>query len=369
VEESIPSRFEPVRITREDIREVQEGSNPYRVKLRADYLAGQMEYNSSGYFRSYATIMGMDIMGDYRFLINFDMTSVNSFDDINGQLAFNYMKKRYTLGAFVYTWKDYYFSDVSSFYDYSEQYTGGAVSLTYPLSEKDRLEGAAHIYQKKVEFLHLPVSDEAMAYTTQLAFVRDSSRWWGYYHPVSGYRLRLSYEQSYPVGASMEYGLGMADLRAYLKISRRMSLAQRLVYGESWGEDALPFKLGGISTVRGFDYQDLQGEKILLYNAEFRFPLVDYLLLAVPGFGFPNIRGVLFYDMAYVGSRDAEIRLFDNDKERLSFAPDVYGSYGLGLRYYLPGLFNLKFDWAWKTDLAHTLSDKAVFHFGISSDF
>lgn len=369
VEESIPSRFEPVRITREDIREVQEGSNPYRVKLRADYLAGQMEYNSSGYFRSYATIMGMDIMGDYRFLINFDMTSVNSFDDINGQLAFNYMKKRYTLGAFVYTWKDYYFSDVSSFYDYSEQYTGGAVSLTYPLSEKDRLEGAAHIYQKKVEFLHLPVSDEAMAYTTQLAFVRDSSRWWGYYHPVSGYRLRLSYEQSYPVGASMEYGLGMADLRAYLKISRRMSLAQRLVYGESWGEDALPFKLGGISTVRGFDYQDLQGEKILLYNAEFRFPLVDYLLLAVPGFGFPNIRGVLFYDMAYVGSRDAEIRLFDNDKERLSFAPDVHGSYGLGLRYYLPGLFNLKFDWAWKTDLAHTLSDKAVFHFGISSDF
>ncbi len=369
VEESIPSRFEPVHISQEDVKEVEKGARPYRVKLRADYLAGQMEYNSSGYFRSYATVMGMDIMGDYRFQINLDMTSVNSFDDINGQLAFNYLKKRYTLGAFVYTWKDYYFSDVSVFYDYSEQYTGGAVSLTYPLSEKDRIEGAAHIYQKKVEFLHLPVSSEAMAYTTQLAFVRDSSRWWGYYHPLSGYRFRLSYEQSYPLGTSMQYGLGMADLRAYLKISRRMSLAQRLVYGESWGRDALLFKMGGINTVRGYDYQDLQGETVLLYNAEFRFPLVDYLLLALPGFGFPNIRGLLFYDMAYVGPRNGEIKLFDNDKQRLAYGPDVYGSYGLGLRYYLPGLFNLKFDWAWKTDLAHTLSDQAVFHFGISSDF
>ncbi|HHH84573.1 MAG TPA: hypothetical protein ENL15_01310, partial [Firmicutes bacterium] len=303
------------------------------------------------------------------FQINFDMTSVNSFDDINGQLAFNYLKKRYTLGAFIYTWKDYYFSDVSIAYDYSEQYIGGAVSLTYPFSVKNRLEGAAHVYRKKVEFLHLPVSDEAMAYTTQLAFIRDSSRWWGYYHPLSGYRFRLSYEQSYHIGPSMQYGIGMVDFRAYLKVSRRMSLAQRLVYGESWGKDALLFKLGGINTVRGYDYQDLQGETMLMYNAEFRFPLVDYLLLALPGFGFPNIRGLFFYDMAYVGPRDSDIKLFDNDKERLAFGPDVYGCYGLGLRYYLPGLFNLKFDWAWKTDLAHTLSDKAVFHFGISSDF
>ncbi|HDS03598.1 MAG TPA: hypothetical protein ENN72_07835 [Firmicutes bacterium] len=370
VEMDIPESFEPVMISEEDTAAVIEGGKPYRPKLKADFVTGQMEYFSSGYFRTYATLTGMDIMGDYRFQVHLDMTRIESFDDINGQIAFNYLKKRYSLGVFFYLWKDYYFSDFSLLYDYSEHYIGGAASVSYPLSQKDRVEGAVHVYRKTLKFMHIPITNSAMAYTTQLAYVRDSSRSWGYYHPLSGYRFRFSYEQSYPLGESLNYGMALGDFRSYLRISRRISLAQRVIYGESWGGNALPFKMGGINTLRGYDYQDLQGEKILLYNGELRFPLVDYILLAIPGFGLPEIRGLLFYDMAYVGPRDGDIRLFTKNEEgEKAFGPDVYGSYGLGLRYNFSGLLNLKFDWAWKTHLDTKLNDKAVFQFGISSDF
>lgn len=86
------------------------------------------------------------------------------------------------------------------------------------------------------------------------------------------------------------------------------------------------FYLGGINSVRGYDWQDINagknsegkirgGEKFVQFNAELNFPLLADVGLA----------GVLFYDMGDVFSTDEDI----------SFK-ELYSSYGAGIRWYSP---------------------------------
>jgi len=86
------------------------------------------------------------------------------------------------------------------------------------------------------------------------------------------------------------------------------------------------FYLGGINSVRGYDWQDINagknsegkirgGEKSIQFNAELNFPLLADVGLA----------GVIFYDMGDVFSTDEDIS-FD----------ELYSSYGAGIRWYSP---------------------------------
>ncbi len=364
VDESIPSRYEIYEVSEGAVQAVKDASAPYKVKMKADLVGGSLQYDTGGYFRSYTTVTGMDIMGDYRFLILADLTSVQDFEDINMQLSFEYRKKRYMLNAAVYSFNEYFESDVSMFLDYYERYTGGMISASYPLSEKDRVECAVNIYSRRTSYFNLYYDYSDMAYTTLLSLVRDSSRSWGYFHPLSGHRFRLTYEQSYPVSDSLKFGSLVADLRKYWKISSRMSLAFRCVGGESWGEDKNSFKIGGVDTVRGYDYEEIEGNRILFFNGELRFPVVDIVMFSIKGFSLPYIRGIFFGDLAFAGSSEDKLIFFNNGYA----GENTYGAAGFGLRLYLGSLLNLKTDWAYRLD-GDRLEGRPVFHFGISQDF
>jgi len=86
------------------------------------------------------------------------------------------------------------------------------------------------------------------------------------------------------------------------------------------------FYLGGINSVRGYDWQDINatpegqteergGEKFVQFNAEITFPLVEEMKLV----------GVVFYDAGDVYNKDEDIK-FD----------DLYTSFGGGVRWYSP---------------------------------
>ncbi len=92
------------------------------------------------------------------------------------------------------------------------------------------------------------------------------------------------------------------------------------------------FYLGGIGSVRGYEWQDINatpegeneegekykergGEKFVQFNAEIIFPLVEDL----------NLAGVVFYDMGDVYEKNGDIAL-----------DDLYSSYGGGFRWYSP---------------------------------
>lgn len=353
------------------ISELKEKSVLYRPVLKPDYLTGSFEYNTSGYFRSYSTIMGTDMMGDYRFRLDFDMSSITSFDDINLQLQYNYLKHRIIWGGALFFWKNSYISRYNWRYDYSEQLAGGGVSALYPFSPKNAGEFALRIYQKTITFPYFEETERNMAFSIYGGFIHDATKWQGYYHPLSGYKMRLGSELTLPLTSdSLNYGTAFWDARKYLRISSRMSIAQRFVYGESWGDDAPLYKVGGINTVRGYSNESLQGTRMFLYNLEIRFPLTDYLQFSLP-FGIPPLRGLLFYDMAFTGMGSDPFQLFIQQNNKMYFGPNVKGSVGTGVRMYLGGFFHLKFDWAWKTDFANVYTDKdaTTFHFGIAQDF
>ncbi len=86
------------------------------------------------------------------------------------------------------------------------------------------------------------------------------------------------------------------------------------------------FYLGGINSVRGYDWQDINagknkdnkirgGEKFIQFNAELNFPLLDDV----------GLSGVVFYDTGDVFAKGED------------FAVDeLYSSYGAGIRWYSP---------------------------------
>jgi outer membrane protein assembly factor BamA len=85
-------------------------------------------------------------------------------------------------------------------------------------------------------------------------------------------------------------------------LSKRIIFAQRFVSRSAWGSDLQLFYLGGSWDLRGYDFREYAGKRILLINNELRFPLLDLLLVRFP-FGyidFPMFRGSFFVDAARV---------------------------------------------------------------------
>jgi outer membrane protein insertion porin family len=99
------------------------------------------------------------------------------------------------------------------------------------------------------------------------------------------------------------------------------------------------FRLGGMNTVRGFDYGSISpvdpetgdrigGEKMMVYNLEFRFPLLKE----------EGIVGVLFFDAGNVFTKD----------EDYTFS-GIRRSAGAGIRWYSP-VGPLRLEWGYNLD-------------------
>ncbi|MFA7204270.1 MAG: BamA/TamA family outer membrane protein, partial [Candidatus Caldatribacteriota bacterium] len=78
-------------------------------------------------------------------------------------------------------------------------------------------------------------------------------------------------------------------------------LALRAVGGI--GDRELPsfakYEIGGLGTVRGYDYKEFSGDISLVFNAEFRFPLSD------------NVQGVVFADLGNAWNYGESIAITD----------------------------------------------------------
>jgi hypothetical protein len=102
---------------------------------------------------------------------------------------------------------------------------------------------------------------------------------------------------------------GIYDLRYYQPLFGRTFLATRASYGLSTGRVPDRIRLGGSWTLRGYNFNDLQGDRFVLGNVEARFPLP---LVARVG-SFPLVRavqGALFVDVgdAWFEGRSARWR-------------------------------------------------------------
>ena len=124
-----------------------------------------------------------------------------------------------------------------------------------------------------------------------------------------------------------------ADVRRYLRTGLRTAFAVRGYGYASGGARPQRVTIGGSYAIRGYPrFAYVAGSEALMGNAEWRFPLTEYLSVGFP-FGevrFPGLEGALFTDLGKAWVQGQYRALL--------------GAYGIGLRMSFGAPFVLRLD-------------------------
>lgn len=382
------SGSEPATVRNLVVSDTVEDSRKYGVKFSPDYVATSFSYTSGGQLTNY-TVFGLsDILGSHRIDVLFDLTTIGYYRDIDIALDYYYLTRRTSYIFSALTWQDYYIARRIAF---DQRISGGSVIAAYPLNARNRVEGGVYGYNRSRRYYFDPEVEFIGDRNDNMvgvvgSFVRDTSQW-GYYHPTAGSRMAYTVRQTAPISSSsLYYTEQVLDVRRYIRISNRVSLAFRAVGGLDTGRDPQPFFLGGGSTLRGYEYSQLYGSRFGLGNFEFRFPLLDVLVWPIEGFAIGGFRGVFFTDLGtawadydntspYPEDHQWYVDKEDQRYDRFTFATSeggwhlVHGkmAFGTGIRWWL-GYFDVKLDWGWRTNL-RGVETPPRFHFTLGYDY
>lgn len=355
----------------------------YRPRFRLDAsragAGGDVYWTNAGGLGLINLITLTDDLGDHRldFLVNFYGAIDNS--DLAG--SYTYLRRRVNLSAGAFMFNNYYSSVLTSVGElltedtlFRERNYGVYARASYPFSIFRRIDLDLQVLTSErtnyefdeFGFLYPAQRRHSRLLQPTVGFVHDNALF-GLHGPVAGSRWALSFGRGLALSSSsLDRWTVVADVRKYWLPVRRQSLALRLTYAQSGGQDPRSFIIGGPWTLRGYsfyDYQrrpDLAGHNLALVSLEYRLPFIDYLIFGWPGqWGLTGIGGVAFFDAG--AAWNDRIRFFDGGR-----FDDLHGNVGLGLRanlFFLP----LKFDWAWRTDLSKIAG--ARFQFSIGPNF
>ncbi|MDO8500713.1 MAG: hypothetical protein Q7S20_02615 [Gemmatimonadaceae bacterium] len=198
-----------------------------------------------------------------------------------------------------------------------------------------------------------------------VAYVSDNTLF-GYTAPVIGRRYRFQISPSVGNLRWVEY---LADYRRYDPIIfNTITIATRFLGSASVGRDetAFPKYVGRPEYVRGYDganfsgYEctayigggascntaQLVGSRVMVANAEIRFPIIRRFDLGNLPVGLPPIEGLVFYDAGLAWSKGQTVSLTKPANYDFEFQRYPLRSYGVGLRVNLFNLAILKWDYA-----------------------
>lgn len=237
--------------------------------------------------------------------------------------------------------------------------TGAYAFAWYPLSVYHRAEAAAGYLDRTAGFVTiLPngrpgwVQQSDRLAFAQLGMVGDTTSW-REYGPHAGRRWKFDLITAFGVGGGgglVSKGVTF-DARQYLPLSRRTEFALR-VFGAFHDGDRPNYAwFGGLDTLRGFDYNSFVGNHAFYTNLEWRFPLIDHLVL--PWLYLNNVRGRFFVD---VGGAWWDVPGY---REKFTFMEggrlkDAASSYGFGFSLWLFGI-PVHWDFAKRWDFKETL--------------
>jgi len=166
------------------------------------------------------------------------------------------------------------------------------------------------------------------------------------------------------------------EFRQYFRLTKRSAFAFRFLGAYSNGNSPDISAIGGADTLRAFDFNSVIGNRISLFNAEFRFPLIDQILL-FGGVGLGNIRGKFFVDVGSAqltyGAASLPYKFWNGSSHDIVYQGVTYrpyqlinglADYGFGLGLNLLGL-DLHWDFAKQWDFRNTRSSlKTSFYIG-----
>ncbi len=389
-------------------------SHQYKPRFTTDIITGSAGYSQFYGLQGTSMIAFSDILGNHEIDIYTDL--FYNIKNSNIEVAYFYLPKRidYGISAFHYAYQYYTYYTIGPFLYYNyirDRYFGLSLFMSRPFDRyrrldfgivglgidrdfgdidpygyyygEDYLRELGNLYKRRLVLLNTGYSTDTVV--------------WGVTGPVNGGRSYFSL--SYSPLISNKYGLDFwtlqGDWRKYLRVKRDYTFAVRLSGGVSGGKNPQRFLLGGMpgwinykyneisydswsddlyyfsnfaTPLRGYNYYEQIGTRFVLANLEFRFPLIQYLILGWPlPFGFENIRGVVFMDIGSAWDDDALWRPFAAGSLGIFKLHDLVAGYGFGARLNM-GFILLKYDLAWSTDLARTY-DHPVHYFTLGAEF
>ncbi|HEY3280194.1 MAG TPA: hypothetical protein VGJ83_06745 [Gemmatimonadales bacterium] len=302
---------------------------PYEKKFTLDFAAGDAVVAPGLGAAQGAVFMFSDLLGDHLVFVglsSFQGTGLGSLiDNVNGTVAYVNQARRVNWGFGAFRQRGlFYEGDFSSVF---EETSYGAFALVrYPFTRFRRLEAEYRVERSDRFDLLTPGVDELRRVgwlaSNYLSYVKDNTLWLatgpidgGRYNVTAGLVNDLSHGR-------FDSWLFSADVREYLRVSLHSALAVRMLGYASGGERPRRINIGGSWGLRGYPrYGYVAGTRAWLFNAEYRFPITDFLTIGFP-FGaarFPGVQGALFLDYGRAWSENTTAR-------------GVLGASGLGLR-------------------------------------
>ncbi|MBN1232898.1 MAG: PD40 domain-containing protein [Candidatus Coatesbacteria bacterium] len=381
------------------IPEKEEADQEFPYKLRArkytpsfsiDYLTALMSYDTIFGLGGQALFAISDFLGNHQIYIITGMQG--QVTDIAAQIQYYYLPHRIDLGVIALHQNEYYYLFEENPEDdiyFSDRTVGGGLNLRYPLNRYVKIDMSMISRYIRRDF-YQPREDEGkiedvVIQTPSLSLTEDTSLW-NYFGPING--RRLGAEISFAYGKDIEFTSLQVDMRKYANINHRYAFAFRIAAGGSMGKTPQYFYLGGNipdtgllgalddkgkldfknfylnkgEQLRGYDYFEFNGHYYGLFNTEFRFPFIDYLLIRFPlPMLFSPIGGVIFTDLG--GTFNKAYQFKGAEEGRLK---DLKFGFGMGPRVGL-GFLTLKMDWSWHSDFKSVSSP--YFYFTLGGDF
>ncbi|MDZ7333178.1 MAG: peptidase MA family metallohydrolase [candidate division KSB1 bacterium] len=350
----------------------------YRVKFSPDILYGSASYSQFYGVQGLTQIALSDVLGNHRIDIY-----TNLFYDLrnsNYELMYFYLPRQtdWGIGGYHYT---YFYYIYNSFFPTwaRDRFFGLNLYASHPFSKFSRIDGTLQwvgIDRDLIQW-ELP-TEKVRLLLAGLYYIKDTVLW-GYTGPINGHRYMLGLNYSPGIGPnSYNFVTAKVDYRKYIRLGKDYNFVYRLAAGISEGKNPHTFFLGGTSgwlnyktrgglrvadvndiyfssfevPMRGGYYYERYGDRFMLNNLEFRFPLIRYFLMGWPiPLGFQDIRGALFTDIgaAWFGDKFRGAIATDSGFPALK---DIFLGYGIGARMNL-GFFIFRFDVAWSSDLVN----------------
>ena len=348
-----------------------------RSSFALDAIFPDFSFGADGILRSTVQVIGSDMLGNHRIGVSVMNQSSYLAPDFIAQYGF--LTHRTDVGALIYNYHEYHIlGGIQRRRGILQRITGLGAYVNYPFDRYHRFDFEFSMYSKPFSFNFQtrepldPFDDRGLLTMGSVAFVGDTTMWreWA---PYTGSRYRVELEQSFPaLGSELSLTSVIFDARRYFGVGRRSNFAARLLLAGSFGADRSYFYLGGIDTLRGYNYEELVGTRIGLLNFEVRIPFIDVL-----HFGWPvqwtlgGIRGIAFADLGGAWSDwqygpENPFKIFVRDKNRIRLE-DVKAAIGAGLRLQL-GVFSVDFAAAWHTDLT-SVKPGMKYHLGLGQAF
>ncbi len=346
----------------------------YKIKFTPDLIFGNPGYSTFFGFQGVTQMLFSDILGDHQIYAQANLL----FDIRNStfMVAYNYLPdivdfsfQAFHNPAYIYSTDANGFQDLYRFRNFGL----GAVA-SYPFNLFNRLEfGMTWMNLDKTNIDRPQESSLTRSLLVPEArFVHDDVLW-GYLAPHTGTRYYIGLKGSPKIGDSgLEFLTATTDFRTYLPLNDYMNFAVRIAGGSSFGADPQGFFLGGtdnwlnrsfsndqlpfenpedfafmqfVYPLRGWDINEIAGDKYFITNLEFRFPLFQAILAGPLPILLQGVMGSVFLDAG--GVWDGHLDHFEYVNGTKQY--DLLISSGIGVRAVLLGL-PWKLDIAWRNE-------------------